>query len=90
MTRDDPPGRAEEVRLGQANLHNQFNVARHFVDRQTFKQRRSAVLAEWRKLASETTEHEPDCNVEEEVRRDLTAPFREGGRLDRGSATGRR
>jgi putative transposase len=35
-----------------ANVHNQFNLERHLVDRQTFKQRRSAALAEWRQLAS--------------------------------------
>jgi putative transposase len=30
-----------------ANVHNHFNSERHLVDRQTFKQRRSAALAEW-------------------------------------------
>lgn len=35
-----------------ANVHNQFNLQRHIVDRQTFKQRRSEAFAEWRKLAS--------------------------------------
>ena len=29
------------------NVHNHFNSERHLVDRQTFKQRRSAALAEW-------------------------------------------
>lgn len=29
-----------------ANVHNHFNVERHLVDRQTFKERRSAALAE--------------------------------------------
>lgn len=33
-----------------ANAHNHFNVERHLVDRQTFKSRRSAALAEWRNL----------------------------------------
>ncbi len=36
----------------QANVHNQLNLERHLVDRQTFKQRRSAELAQWRQLAS--------------------------------------
>ena len=36
----------------QANLHNHFNLERHITDRQTFKQRRSAALAEWRQIAS--------------------------------------
>ena len=30
-----------------ASLHNRFNSERHLVDRQTFKLRRSAALAEW-------------------------------------------
>ena len=35
-----------------ANIHNHFNLERHIVDRQTFKERRSAALAEWQSLAS--------------------------------------
>jgi putative transposase len=35
-----------------ANVHNHFNVERHLIDRQTFKQRRSAALAEWQMVAS--------------------------------------
>lgn len=35
-----------------AALHNHFNQKRHFIDRQTFKQRRSGALAEWQSLAS--------------------------------------
>ncbi len=35
-----------------ASVHNHFNAQRHLVDRQTFKQRRSAALAEWRAIAS--------------------------------------
>lgn len=35
-----------------ANVHNHFNFERHIVDRQTFKERRSAALAEWQSLAS--------------------------------------
>ncbi len=30
-----------------ANVHNRFNQERHLVDRQTYKLRRSAALAEW-------------------------------------------
>ena len=30
-----------------ANVHNHFNQERHLIDRQTYKQRRSATLAEW-------------------------------------------
>ena len=30
-----------------ANLHNHFNLERHLIDRETFKKRRSAALAEW-------------------------------------------
>jgi putative transposase len=35
-----------------ANVHNHFNLERHLVDRQTYKQDRSAALAEWQILAS--------------------------------------
>ena len=33
-----------------ASLHNHFNSERHLIDRQTFKLRRSAALAEWQSL----------------------------------------
>ena len=33
-----------------ANIHNHFNQERHLVDRQTYKLRRSAALAEWQSL----------------------------------------
>ena len=35
-----------------ANVHNHFNLERHLIDRQTYKGRRSAALAEWKILAS--------------------------------------
>lgn len=35
-----------------ANVYNHFNLERHLVDRQTYKNRRSAALAEWQSLAS--------------------------------------
>ncbi|MEO5938832.1 MAG: DDE-type integrase/transposase/recombinase, partial [Sphingomonas sp.] len=35
-----------------ANVHNHFNLERHLVDRQTFKERRSAALAEWKMIVS--------------------------------------
>lgn len=35
-----------------ASFHNHFNAERHLVDRQTFKARRSAALAEWQSLAA--------------------------------------
>jgi putative transposase len=35
-----------------ASVHNHFSAERHLVDRQTYKQRRSAAVAEWRSLAS--------------------------------------
>ncbi len=34
-----------------ANVQNHFNLERHLVDRKTFKQRRSAAIAEWRQIA---------------------------------------
>ncbi len=36
----------------RANVHNHFNHERHLVDRQTYKKRRSAALAEGQVLAS--------------------------------------
>ncbi len=33
-----------------ANVHNHFALERHLIDRQTYKQRRSAALAEWQSL----------------------------------------
>jgi putative transposase len=33
-----------------ASFHNHFNSERHLVDRQTYKERRSAALAEWQSL----------------------------------------
>ena len=30
-----------------AQVHNHFNSERHLVDRQTYKDRRSAAMAEW-------------------------------------------
>ena len=33
-----------------ANVHNHFNQERHLVDRETYKTRRSAALAEWQTL----------------------------------------
>lgn len=35
-----------------ANLHNHFSLERHLVDRKTYKERRSAALAEWQSFAS--------------------------------------
>ncbi|UAK25553.1 IS6 family transposase [Sphingomonas nostoxanthinifaciens] len=35
-----------------ANIYNHFSLERHLVDRQTYKLRRSAALAEWQILAS--------------------------------------
>jgi putative transposase len=35
-----------------ANVHNHFQLERHLVDRQTYKKRRSAALAEWQNLAA--------------------------------------
>ena len=35
-----------------ASFHNHFNQQRNIVDRQTYKLRRSAALAEWQSLAA--------------------------------------
>ncbi len=35
-----------------ADVYNRFSLERHLVDRRTYKERRSAALAEWQSLAS--------------------------------------
>lgn len=35
-----------------AGLHNHFNSERHLVDRQTYRERRSAALADWQNIAA--------------------------------------
>ncbi|NYD91778.1 transposase-like protein [Sphingomonas melonis] len=35
-----------------ANIHNHFSLERHLIDRQTYRERRSAALAEWQTLVS--------------------------------------
>jgi len=35
-----------------ANVDNHFNLERHLVDRTTYRQRRSAALAEWQSVMS--------------------------------------
>jgi putative transposase len=35
-----------------ANVHNHFGLERHLIDRQTYRERRSAALAEWQGLIS--------------------------------------
>ena len=35
-----------------ASISNHFAAERHLIDRRTYKDRRSAALAEWRSLAS--------------------------------------
>jgi putative transposase len=35
-----------------ASVHNHFNSERHLIDRQTYKARRSAALAEWQNLTA--------------------------------------
>jgi putative transposase len=39
-------------RATHANIHNHFNLEHHLIDQQTFKERRSAALAEWQTVAS--------------------------------------
>lgn len=35
-----------------ASIHNHFNSERHLVDRETYRLRRSAALAEWQSLGN--------------------------------------
>jgi putative transposase len=54
-----------------ASIHNHFNAERHLVDRQTFKQRRSAALADWQKFVARTA-----------TGSDIVAPIRDNLQLD--------
>ena len=36
----------------RANVHNHSNLERHVIDRQSYRERRSAALAEWQTLAA--------------------------------------
>jgi putative transposase len=42
----------QEFASVHANVHNHFSLERHLVDRQTYRKRRAAALAEWQVLAS--------------------------------------
>jgi putative transposase len=42
----------QEFASVHASLHNHFSQERHLIDRQTYRERRSAALAEWQMLAS--------------------------------------
>ena len=35
-----------------ANVHNHFNLERYLIDRQPYKERRSAALAQWREVTA--------------------------------------
>ena len=50
-----------------ANVHNHFNQERHLVDRQTYKERRSAALASGRASWPEA------CVIERQLRRSETS-----------------
>jgi putative transposase len=36
----------------RANIHNYLSLERHLINRETYKERRSAALAEWQLLVS--------------------------------------
>jgi putative transposase len=42
----------QKFTAAHASIHNHFNLDRHLTPRDTFKQNRSAALAEWRELAT--------------------------------------
>ncbi|SFP82074.1 putative transposase [Sphingomonas rubra] len=56
-----------------ANVHNHFSLERHLTDRQTYRERRSAALAEWQ---LDPCPQRPTCIVWRAVRVRLTAPPR--------------
>ena len=57
-----------------ANVHNHFNQERHLVDRQTYKDRRSAALAEWQAVMSWARALSHSSIVSKRVAIKLTAP----------------
>lgn len=50
MQRIRPMKSAQKLASVHVNVHNHFNQDRHLIDRQTYKESRSAALAEWQKL----------------------------------------
>ena len=42
----------QKFAAAHASIHNHFNQDRHLNSRDIFKQKRSAALAEWRRLAA--------------------------------------
>jgi putative transposase len=52
MARFRRMGSLQKFASVHANLHNHFSFDRHLVDRQTYRERRSAALAEWQLIAS--------------------------------------
>jgi putative transposase len=62
MLRFRPMKTLQKLASVHANVHNHFNLERHLIDRQTYKERRSAALAEWlivafQSLHSQTEPH---------------------------------
>ena len=52
MLRFRQPKTLQKFASVHADVHNHFSAERHGVDRPTFKNRRSAALAEWQQLAT--------------------------------------
>lgn len=56
--REGAMGRFRDIKALQkfasahASVHNHFNLERHLIPRETYKQNRAAALAEWRQLAA--------------------------------------
>jgi hypothetical protein len=51
VERWDPPEATRKIRFA-VRPRTPFSLERHFIDRQAFKERRSAALAKWQALAS--------------------------------------
>ena len=52
MLRFRPMRSLQKFASVHAHFHNHFALERHLVDREIYKQRRSAALAQWQSLAS--------------------------------------
>jgi hypothetical protein len=60
-----------------ANIHHHFCLEGHLVDRQTYKERRSAALAEWQTFGLGCRPERPRCIVSKTIRTGLRAPREE-------------
>ena len=62
MLRFRQMGSLQKFASVHANVHNHFGLERHLIDRQAYKERRSAALAEWQILATRRPCSKPEVH----------------------------